>query len=154
MNFTVLPEDAFTAEYHKAFRKLDLATEAEKAAFREEVFTIQGAVLAALERKWKEEDDFAVGWDFDYCFHTCGGIYSDRIFCNDYVVAVRDALQSVDGPGRWTYHTVCEILVAPDAKTAGEAIEDRGEFFLRNGTCYINATRMKRDWRARLGCDE
>ena len=154
MKYVVLEIDAFTPEYHKAFQKLNLATETAKEEFRNEVFTVQGAVEEALQRKWKKVDDFEVGWDFDYCYHTCGGIYSNRVFCKDYVNTILDALRSVDILGRWTYHTVCEVIVNPNAKTAGERTEDRGEFFIRDATCYINATTMKRQWRMRLGCQE
>jgi hypothetical protein len=152
MQFTVLNEDDFRKEYHKAFEKQELTTEAEKERFRNEVFTVQGAVEEALKRKWKPIDDFEVGWDFNYCYHTCGGIYSHEIFCHDYVATVLAALRSVDPDGRWTYHTVCEIIVNPDGKTAAEAMEDRGEFFVRGGVCYINGATMKREWREQLGC--
>jgi hypothetical protein len=139
MKYVVLTEDDFVTEYHKAFQKQDLPKEADKERFREEVFAVQGAVEDALKAKWKQQDDFAVGWDFNYCYHTCGGIYSDRTFCKAYVETIGKALKSVDPEGRWTYHTVCEIMVNPDAKTSGESTD---------------GTTMKRDWRARLGCPE
>jgi hypothetical protein len=154
MNYVVLEDEEFTAEYRKAFQKQNFETEADKERFRDEVFTVQGAVEDDLKKKWEVGDDFEVGWDFNYCHHTCGGIYSDRIFCKDFVLAIRDALQSVDQDGRWTYHTVCEIEVNPEGKTAAESMEDRGEFFVRDGICYINGATMKREWRARLGCPD
>jgi len=154
LKFVVLRADAFRAVYHKAFKELKLETEADKKTFLDELRKVQSAVERALRRNWKKVDDFEVDDDFLYCYHTCGGIYSDRIFCKAYVTTIRDALQSVDSHGRWTYHTACEILVNPGAKTTGEAVEIRGEFFVRSGTCYINGTEMKRKWRTQLGCDE
>jgi hypothetical protein len=151
MHYQVLEDEDFRTEYFKAFEKQNLATEAEQERFRDEVFRVQGAVVDALKLKWQEKDDFEVGWDFNYCYHTCGGIYSDRIFGQAYVETIGEALKSVDPARRWTYHTVCEILVNPEGKTLGEAIEDRGEFFVRGETCYIHGA-MKREWRARLGC--
>jgi hypothetical protein len=135
MRYVVLPDADFEKEYHKAFQKQKLETETDKKQFRDAVFTVQGAVEDALKAKWEKADDFEVGWDADYCYHTCGGIYSDRVFCKDYVETIASALKSVDAEGRWTYHTVCEIIVNPDAKTIGESMEDRGEFFVRADAC-------------------
>jgi hypothetical protein len=154
VQFIVLNEDDFKQEYRKAFQKQELNTEAEREQFRDEVFSVQGAVEEALTRKWKPTDDFAVAWDFNYCYHTCGGIYSEEIFCAEYVATVLDALRSVDPEGRWTYHTVCEITVNPAGKTPAESTEDRGEFFVRGGACYINGSTMKPAWRKRIGCRE
>lgn len=154
MKYVILKDEDFTTEYHKAFQKQEMETEADQTRFRDAVFSVQGAVEDALKSKWQKPDDFEVGWDFDYCYHTCGGIYSDKIFCKDYVETIGNALRSVDAEGRWTYHTVCEILVNPDAKTIEESLEDRGEFFVRGDTCYIKGSTMKAEWRARLGCPD
>ncbi len=153
MKFVVLYKDTFTSRYHRAFEKQEFCDEAEQAAFRERVFEVRGAVEDALARKWKEPDDFQVGWDFDYWHHTCGGIYSEGIFCRAYVSSVLRALKSIDPIGEWTYHTTCEIATNhPNPKTASDAMEMRGEMFFRNGTCYINGTGMKRKFRKLLGC--
>jgi hypothetical protein len=93
-----------------------------------------------------------VGWDFDYCRHACGGIYSEAAFSKAYVETVADALRKVDSKGAWTYHTVCEILVNPDGKTMGERFEDRGQFFIRGDVCYIEDS-MAAHYRRRLGCE-
>lgn len=152
MKYIVLENDDFTAEYHKAFQAQDLQSEPEKKRFRDELFGVQGAVEEALKENWQQPVDFEVGWDFNYCYHTCGGIYSDRIFCKDYVETISAALQSVDKNGLWTYHTACEIIVNPRALTIGESMEVRGEFFVRGDRCYINGSTMKPKWRAQLGC--
>ena len=154
MKYVVLNDSDFATEYRKAFQKQDLATEADQAQFRDQVFAVQGAVEDALKAKWNKADDFEVGWDFNYCYHTCGGIYSDRIFGQSYVETIGKALKSVDPEGRWTYHTACEIIVNPEGKTPAESTEDRGEFFVRGGTCCINGSTMKQEWRARLGCPD
>ena len=152
MKYAVLNDNDFTAEYRKAFQLQNLTTEREQKRFRDEVFSVQGAIEEALLKKWKKVDDFEVGWDFNYCYHTCGGIYSERIFCRDYVATIHQAFQAVDPNGLWTYHTACEIIVNPEGRTAAEMIEERGEFFVRGDTCYINNASMKSEWRARLGC--
>jgi len=152
MNYVVLEQSDFDIEYHKAFETLDLKTEPEKQRFRDVITEVQDAVEAALGKKWKKPDDFEVGWDFNYCYHACGGIYSERVFCQDYVTTVHAALQTVDKRRVWTYHTVCEITTNPNAPTIGESIESWGEFFIRGDTCYVNGSDMKPEWRTRLGC--
>jgi hypothetical protein len=163
MRFVVLNQDAFDREYRKAVADADVPSDADKERFRDTLFGVRGAVEEALAAKWQKvvykvglrpTGDFEVGWDFDYCFHTCGGIYSETVFCSDYVNTVADALASVDPKGEWVYHTVCEIVVNPEGKTIGEVVQRRGEFFIRAGICYINGTMMKKEWRARLGCPD
>lgn len=144
VQYAVLEKDHFILEYHKAFEKLNLQSEAQQKSFRDQVFAVQGAVEKALRRKWKPTNDFEVGWDFNDCYHTCGGIYSESIFCREYVETVANTLQSLDPEGRWTYHTACEICV-------DGSVESRGEFFVRGGTCYIDGSSMTRAWRALLG---
>jgi hypothetical protein len=152
MKYVVLEKNEFYDEYRKAFHQLTLETEPDKQRFRDEITKVQDTVEAELKKKWQKPDDFEVGWDFDYCYHTCGGIYSERVFCKDYVMTVQAALQSVDKEGLWTYHTACEIVAFPNAPTVGESLELRGEFFIRGDTCYINGSQMKPEWRAKLGC--
>lgn len=154
MKYIVFEDNDFSNEYYKAFQEQNLETEAAKQQFRDEVFTVQGAVEDALKAKWDKADDFEVGWDFNYCSHTCCGIYSERIFCKDYVETIGNVLRSVDAEGSWTYHTVCEITINPDAKTSGESMEDRGELFVRGDTCYVIGSAMMAGWRARIGCPE
>jgi hypothetical protein len=153
MRYVVLSPEEFKREYMQAFEEVTLASEAEQKTFRDLVFSVQGEVLEALKAKWKENDDFQVGWDFNYCRHACGGIYSDAIFSRDYVETVAAALNRVDSQGVWTYHTVAEIIVNPEGKTLGEMTEDRGEFFIRGNTCFVPDT-MARRHRLALGCND
>src|SRR5262245_14517614 len=122
VRYVTLDEEAFRQEYRKAFQRVDVRDKTEEDRFRHAVRSVQGAVEEALLKKWTATDDFQVGWDFSYCYHTCGGIYSERIFCADYIQTLVDTMRSIDGAGRWTYHTCCEIIVNPDGKTAAEAM--------------------------------
>ena len=128
IKFTILPEAEYDAEYTKAFNKVDVPTDADKERLREAIQTTQQLVVDQLESKWETEDDFEVGWDFDYCYHVCGGIYSDRIICPAYLNALAAALAAAPEPAKWTYHTACE------------AEEIDGEFFIRDGTVYVPNT--------------
>lgn len=152
MDFVVLDEHAFTPEYHKAFQQVVLDTDEAREEFRDRVFIVRAAVENALLKKWKDPDDFEIGWNFNYWFHTYGGVYSERVFCPELVTTIRDALASVDREGNWTHHMVCEIVVNPKGRTAAESMELRGEFFVRGGKFYINGSEMRREWRERLGC--
>lgn len=151
--YVVLNEGEFKIEYEKAFKEVLLASEREKEAFRSQIFDVQTAVEEALAAKWEKETDFEVTVDFDYCFHTCGGIYSERIICPQFVHSVLGALKNVDPKGQWTYHSVLEIATNhPNPKTAGDAVRWRGEIFFRAGKCFINSGRVSREDRLLLGC--
>jgi hypothetical protein len=152
VRFVVLDDAGFQAEYRKAFDRVNLQSDVARGQFREDLFALRDSIVSALKQKWTERDDFEVSWDFDYCLHCCGGVYSERIFCPEYVMKVASVLAAADSTGKWTYHTCCEIIVNPHGKTAAEMIDDRGECFLRGGICVINGSSMAQKHRARLGC--
>lgn len=116
----------FDSEYNKAFTPVSVPSDDDKESLREAISTTQQCVVDALKASWVESDDFYVGWDFNYCYHVCGGIYSDRIVCPEYLLAVDAALKAAPFSDRWTYHTACET----DSYN--------GEFFIRNGTLFIS----------------
>ncbi len=153
MQFKVLEADAYATEYRTACRDLHLPTEEDKALFRDGIFAVQGAIEEALKSKW-DSDDFEVGWDFNYCYFTCGGIYSERIFCRQYVETIHEALQSIDPQGVWTYHTVCEISGDSGDVDHHPQVDCRGEFFVRGDICYVDGDRMELRWQAKLGCND
>ncbi|QDT59957.1 hypothetical protein SV7mr_24710 [Stieleria bergensis] len=153
--FSVLNKPEFKAAYERAFTPLNFTSEQEKDDFSARLAEVRSAIADSLATKWLTPNDFQVSGDFDYCFHTCGGVYSKRIFCEEYVSTILDSLGKVDPDGEWTYHTTCEIATNhPNPKTAGDALEMRGEMFFRDGTCYINGDRMRRDHRTQLGCPD
>ena len=154
LTYLVQGENEFTKHLQSLTKTVTFENDNEKESFRKMVFTVQGAVEDILKLKWKNEIDFTVGWDFNYCRFTCGGVYSRRIFCEDYVKAVHFALSGADREGIWVYHTVCEILVNPDGKTSGECNEERGEFIVIGQQCVINGDSMKKEWRSFIGCDQ
>lgn len=125
--FVILPQKEFDAEYKLAFTPVEVPTDADKDRLREAIQTTQQLVVDALKTNWSDPDDYEVGWDFDYCYHVCGGIYSDRIVCPEYLLAIMNALASAPTPDKWTYHTACE------------ADHFDGEFFIRDGSVYISS---------------
>ena len=118
MKFTALPSEAYYERYDKAFSKLEFDSEEAREAFRKRVFSLQGAVDERLKQKWDSDDDFEVGWDFDYCAHICGGVYSEQILTPDYLSAIVEALGTDEQPSLWVYHT------------AVESDSHEGEFFI------------------------
>ncbi|MEW4563022.1 hypothetical protein AB1K70_10880 [Bremerella sp. JC770] len=150
MRFMVLVGDDFKVEYHKAFKKLDLATEGAKERFREEISRIQEGIESALGDRWQKAEDFEVGYDYDYCYHVCGGIYSNTILCEEYVRTLVETLHGFDPDGLWTYHTSCEF---PPADGTDEKWWF-GEMFVRDGVCYLNGDYFPISRREQLGCRE
>jgi hypothetical protein len=154
IRYTILPDPQYGRELGKRFINLGHATDTEKEALRVKIFTVQGAIDEALKRRWTEGKDFQVGWDLDYSYYASGGIYSERIFCKEYVATVIEALETVPEREKWVYHTVCEILVNPKGKTIGECQERRGEFFIHDRAVFILSDKMKKEHRLRLGSSE
>ena len=154
IRYNILPDPQYARELGKSIKKLGDATDTERESLRVKIFTVQGAIDKALKQRWKEGEDFQVGWDFDYSYFACGGIYSERIFCKEYVTTVVEALEAVPEREKWVYHTVSEILVNPKGKTIGECQEDRGEFFIHDRAVFILADRMKKEHRLKLGSSE
>jgi hypothetical protein len=65
---------------------------------------------AALSKYWiSGGEDFEVGFDGNYALSSCGGIYSRRIICRDYLQIVRDILQGTKTPDLWLYDTSIEL---------------------------------------------
>ena len=125
ITFSILERTEYDAEYKKAFTPVEVSTDSDKDQLRDAIQTTQQLIVDALAAKWKKEDDYQVGWDFNYCYHVCGGIYSDSILCPDYLDSIAAALANAPDPSKWTYHTACE---------AGGIY---GEFFIRNGVAYL-----------------
>ena len=125
VTFSILPSGEYDAEYKKAFAPEDVPTDADKNRLRKAIRTTQQLVVDALDAKWEKEDDYEVGWDFNDCYHVCGGVYSERILCTEYLQAIASALASAPEPSKWTYHTDCE------------ADGIYGEFFIRDGVAYF-----------------
>ena len=74
-----------------------------------------------LGRIWTAEDDFVVADDENIAFTLCGGIYSARPVCQDYLAILYRVLQAAPMRDLWVYSTAVEI-VKPQAETVDFAI--------------------------------
>ena len=121
MKFRKLPEDQFWLEYKKAFVEVDVPTEADKEALRNRISCVQQALVTHLSEHFEEEEDFAIGWDFNYCYHVCGGIYSDSTVGQKLLEGIVVAMNTDSDPSCWTFHAAVEA----------EGID--GQFYVRDG---------------------
>lgn len=121
MKIRRVPKKQFWEEYKRAFAAVDVPTEAAQAALRRRIYSLQDAISDFLSQRWKKEDDFEIGDDYNYCYHVCGGVYSNRVVCADYLKRVSSALRTDPEPEIWTFHT------------AVETGKIDGQFFMRNG---------------------
>ena len=96
--------------------------------------------MKTLEKKWTEEEDWEVGYDWNpyKTIYNCGGIYSQNIFCKQYVRTIMESIKLAKDPTNTFYHTVCEIVINPNGKTIGDMMEDWGEFYITEGKLYIH----------------
>jgi len=67
--------------------------------------------------------------DWGGTWHHCGGIYSARICCPEYVQTVIQVISSLPSKELWTYQTACE-----SSETGGIEF---GQFFIRDGKMYV-----------------
>jgi len=126
----ILDERKWNEFSDEVFAKREFKNEAEEEDYRNETFRIQNLVRKHLGKKWKYPEDWEVGYDWNHYNHyyNCGGIYSDKAFCWNYIKQILKAFRSAKHPELTSYHTVCEIIENPD--TEEEEIDFRGEFYV------------------------
>jgi hypothetical protein len=76
----------------------------------------------ALSRHWRENVDFEVGADGNIAFTLCGGIYSSRIVCFEYLNLLHKVLQTTRMRDRWAYATAIELRGGADRVLIGEFV--------------------------------
>ncbi|MFT5328718.1 MAG: hypothetical protein ACI8P0_006633 [Planctomycetaceae bacterium] len=151
--FHVLSEQEFDAECTKIFEPRSFADDHQKNVFFDVMIELQVETAKTLAKRWAKEVDWEVSRQCEAYYWLCGAIYSERIFGPDYLQAIATVLLGSADPELWAYDTVCEVLVNPDGKTAGECVDDRGEFFQRADAVFINGDSMESHHRRQLGCD-
>lgn len=151
INYKVLPDKEYKAILSDACEFVQVKNKKEEEEIGDKVGTLQENIEKSLKEKWQRDDDWYVSWDFNIQYYTCGAIYSERIFSKDYLIQIIKAIDLMDEPEKWAYHTVAEIEVNPNGKTLGESVEWWGEFFIKDKTVYIPQS-MKKKYRKMLGC--
>jgi hypothetical protein len=78
-------------------------------------------------------------------WHHCGGIYSNRICCPEYVETIVSVIAKLPHARSWAYHTAVEVGWREEAPV----LPQLGQFFIRDGTMY--APKDKNDYVAAFG---
>ncbi len=91
----------------------------------------------AFSSRWEYTHDYEMmdgdpefGDAFDGWMH-CGGIYSNRICCPEYVELILTAIARLPHSEKWMYHTACELHEKKPVLA-----ERIGQFCVRNGTVF------------------
>ena len=90
-----------------------------------------------MRARWREGyidrdgDDFALSDDRNNTWTQCGAVYSRRICCPDYALAILGVLSNAADGDKWGYHTAVEVW----RESEGEVID--GEFVLKGGRMYV-----------------
>src|SRR5215510_12409270 len=75
---------------------------------------IHDSLRDALSIKWTEDcrgrADFAVGDDWTLSWCQCGGVYSTRICCPEYVETILGVLSKMPDADKWAYSTAVENM--------------------------------------------
>jgi hypothetical protein len=70
-------------------------------------------LVESLSAKWDEDccgrADFAVGDEWGDSWTQCGGIYSARICCPDFVTVVSRALANTQHKEKWAFNVAVEV---------------------------------------------
>ncbi len=130
MKINVLPQDEFDKHYNTVCTPLELDKEAEEE-LRDRISCLQQALVDQLSCFLEEDEDFEIGWDFDYSYHACGGIYSKKALRERLLKAILEAIAADVEPSAWTVHFVVET----------DDLES--EFFVRDGDVFVPATHDK-----------
>ena len=119
MSGTHCREPVFTGEY-----SFDMYIEEKRST--------EEALRAALSRHWTPVDDFEVAYDGNIAFTLCGGIYSRRIICREYLNLLHETLQRTRMKDKWAYDTALELE---------EPIDGMGlcSFVLQGNKVYVSS---------------
>jgi hypothetical protein len=115
LNIVMLHRDAFTGDF---IPSIYVPPDEQLAASWDELFAekhdTEDLVRQALSKRWREYDEFEVGWDENYALTLCGGIYSARIMCKEYLEVLHGVLRSTRHCEQWAYSTAIELTTPVD----------------------------------------
>jgi hypothetical protein len=77
--------------------------------FIEEKRSTEDQLRAALSRQWQPGNEFEVGVDTNHAFALCGGLYSARCICLEYLGTLFGVLRSTRMWRKWSYATAIEL---------------------------------------------
>src|SRR5579859_6600468 len=132
----ILREKEYRKLYEESFCKPAYTTIFTQQTHRSEFDSLNRHLRDALRAKWEEDwcgrKDFAIMDDKEAFggWHHCGGIYSTRICCPEYVEAILSVIAPLPHALLWTYHTSCETW------QDDSPLPVHGEFFVRGGKIY------------------
>lgn len=92
----------------------------------------------AFSTFWTPADDFVVASDENIAFTMCGGIYTPRVLCQDYLNVLYRILQTTRMKDRWLFSTSVE-LTTPNESTCSA-------FELRGSTLFVNSEGLAFDF--------
>ena len=141
----------FEALYTPTFKFPTYTSKFTQEMHRAEFERLDRELHKQLGAQWTEDScgdaDFAMmdeieafqGW------HHCGGIYSNRICCPEYVETIIGVIAKLPHAKFWAYHTAVEVSWNENEPL----LPDLGQFFIRDRTLF--APKDKNDYAAVFG---
>ncbi|OGV85415.1 MAG: hypothetical protein A3K19_06360 [Lentisphaerae bacterium RIFOXYB12_FULL_65_16] len=132
----VVAEEEYRRVYDGAAQAVILTGSLTKAALQKEFEMFDASLREAIAKNWEidefggDEKDCAVSDEWQGGFFHCGGIYTNRICCGNYVQTILDVIGALPHSDRWTYHTAVENL------NDDEPVIGLGEFLIRQGNVF------------------
>src|SRR5688572_2396022 len=105
--------------------------------FIDEKRSTEDRIRAALSSYWVDGEDFEVASDTNRAFTLCGGVYSPRIVCRDYLDCLCRAVGPFPNRERWSYTTAVELQEPVGGMTDCDfVLRGRRIFVLRERTPF------------------
>jgi hypothetical protein len=102
---------------------------------------VRDALRRTLSRRWTEGyqigDDFMVSDDRNNAWTQCGGVYTPRVCCPEYVISILRVLASVADGDKWAYDTAVEVVWRPEDPYPVTPPYASGGFVIKSGRVYV-----------------
>jgi hypothetical protein len=127
-----LPRDAFYKATRSFYAPPTLGDAYTLEDYAEEKRHTEQVLRQSFSRHWRDHVDFEIGWDENFAFTLCGGIYTPTMLCRKYLQIICGVLRSTRQRDHWSYDTAVELQEPIDGANFMNFIVRRNELFLLN----------------------
>ena len=104
-DIVMLSEDEFYDFYLPKCKPSEDSSDDFKNMIKSNIELLSSNLTNTLSNYWKENEDFMISYDWNLCMSHSMGIYSCKMYCAEFLGAVRSVMK--DFP-RWGLHIACE----------------------------------------------
>lgn len=127
MKIIGLDSSEFWEKYLPLCKPLTGLTDAETEKFSAALDSLTSKLEKALSSY--NEGEYEIAYDWNTCWHHCGGVFGKKAFCPDFIQCIADVLATENHP--WCFHLALE----PECESLAD-----GQLFFYNGNVYADAS--------------